>query len=40
MEVGITLLKMFQEPPDDLASRRQDGKTNQDKKYSLEKGEE
>ena len=40
MVLGITLLKMFQEPLDDLASRREDGKTNQDKQYSLEKGKE
>jgi len=31
MEVGMTLLKMFQEPLDDVAPRRQDGKTDQDK---------
>jgi hypothetical protein len=40
MEVGMTLLKMFQEPHYDLASRREDGKTNQDKENSLHKREE
>jgi hypothetical protein len=39
MKVGIPLLKMFQKPPYDLTSRREDGQTNQDEKNSLQKRE-